>query len=117
MIGAKVIVPFYLHSQLIATFALKAPPFYRKLQQEKPNDVRLVALFPQSVEDSKTYLRRLGLNVPDVAEGSLASVGVSGTPTLILVNNDGVVTTSWVGRLSDDEAAKVLNRLNENVAQ
>ena len=36
-------------------------------------------------------------------------IGVSGTPTLLLINRDGDVTSMWVGRLAADQEAKVLN--------
>jgi thiol-disulfide isomerase/thioredoxin len=94
-------------------FCSESAPFYQKLQQQKPNSVRLVAVFPQSVENSRTYLNKLGVSVSDVVQSSLSSVGVSGTPTLLLIDNEGSVTDSWVGRLSDSEAAKVIAQIHE----
>jgi len=85
----------------------------KSYQQQKPNSVRLVAVFPQSVENSRTYLKKLGVSVSDVVQSSLSSVGVSGTPTLLLIDNEGSVTDSWVGRLSDSEAAKVIAQIHE----
>jgi hypothetical protein len=70
-------------------------------------------VFPQSVENSRTYLNKLGVSVSDVVQSSLSSVGVSGTPTLLLIDNEGSVTDSWVGRLSDSEAAKVIAQIHE----
>jgi thiol-disulfide isomerase/thioredoxin len=94
-------------------FCSESAPFYQKLQQQKPNSVRLVAVFPQSVENSRNYLNKLGVSVSDVVQSSLSSVGVSGTPTLLLIDNEGSVTDSWVGRLSDSEAAKVIAQIHE----
>jgi thiol-disulfide isomerase/thioredoxin len=94
-------------------FCSESAPFYQKLQQQKPNSVRLVAVLPQPVEDSRNYLNKLGVSVTDVVQSSLASVGVSGTPTLLLIDNQGLVTDSWVGKLSDSEAAKVIAQIHE----
>jgi hypothetical protein len=101
-------------------FCSESAPFYQKLQQQKqklqqqkPNNVRLVAVFPQPVEDSRNYLNRLGVTVSDVVQSSLASVGVSGTPTLLLIDNEGSVTDSWVGRLSDSEVARIIAQIHE----
>lgn len=94
-------------------FCSESAPFYQKLQQQKQNTVRLVAVFPQPVEDSRNYLNRLGVSVSDVVQSSLSSVGVSGTPTLLLIDNEGSVTDSWVGRLSDSEAARVIEQIHQ----
>lgn len=98
-------------------FCSESAPFYQKLQQQNPSNVRLVAVLPQSVEDGRNYLTKLGVSLNEVVQAPLASVGVSGTPTLLLINHDGVVTDSWVGKLSDGEAAKVISRINESMAQ
>ena len=94
-------------------FCSESAPFYEKLQQQKPNDVRVVAVLPQPLEDSRNYLNKLGVSVTDVVQSSLASVGVSGTPTLLLVDNEGSVTGSWVGKLSESEAAKVIAQIQQ----
>jgi len=94
-------------------FCSESAPFYQKLQQQKPNDVRVIAVLPQPLEDSRNYLSKLGVSVSDVVQSSLASVGVSGTPTLLLVDNEGSVTGSWVGKLSDSEAARVIEQIHQ----
>jgi len=94
-------------------FCSESAPFYQKLQQQKPNDVRVVAVFPQPVDDGRNYLTKLGVSVSDVVQSSLGSVGVSGTPTLLLIDTEGSVTDSWVGKLSDSEAAKVLAQIHQ----
>ena len=98
-------------------FCSESAPFYQKLQQQKPNNVRIVAILPQPVEDGRNYLTKLGVSLNEVVQAPLASVGVSGTPTLLLINHDGVVTDSWVGKLSDGEAARVINRINQSMSQ
>jgi thiol-disulfide isomerase/thioredoxin len=94
-------------------FCSESAPFYQKLQQQKPNSVRLVAVLPQPVEDSRNYLNKLGVSVSEVMQSSLSSVGVSSTPTLLLINNEGSVTDSWVGKLSDSEAASVIAQIRK----
>ena len=78
-------------------FCTASAPFYQKLEQQSPNDLRLVAVLPQSVEDGRAYLNKLGVAIQDVVQAPLASVGVSGTPTLLLVDREGSVIESWVG--------------------
>jgi len=98
-------------------FCSESAPFYQKLHQQNPNNLRLVAVLPQPVEDGRNYLTKLGVPLNDVVQATLSSVGVSGTPTLLLINHDGVVTDSWVGKLSDGDAARVIDRINQSTAQ
>ena len=98
-------------------FCSESAPFYQELQRQRTNGVRIVAVLPQPVNDGKNYLSKLGVQTDDVIQASLDSVGVSGTPTLILINHDGAVTDSWVGKLSDDKAAKVISLLQESAGR
>jgi len=94
-------------------FCTESAAFYQRLVRETPGSVHLVAVLPQAFDESKKYLDGLGVAIEEVKQAELDSVGVHGTPTLILVNNQGVVITSWVGKLNADGEAEVLRRLNE----
>ena len=94
-------------------FCTESAPFYKTLQQQKRDNVRLLALFPQPLLDSRTYLDDLGLNVDEIVQSPLNSVGASGTPTLLLIDNQGTVINSWVGKLSDDAAEQVRLRASK----
>ena len=93
-------------------FCTESADFYKKLAQEraKHSDLRIVAVLPQEVSAGQAYLNRLGVPVDEVRQSPLNSVGVRGTPTLILVDNKGVVTGSWVGKLPAEKEGEVLNR-------
>lgn len=92
-------------------FCTESAPFYQQLEQLKSSDVRLLAVLPQTSEEAKLYLSKLRVNLSDVAEAPLQSIGVGPTPTLILIDNNGIVKRSWVGKLRDDETASVLTAL------
>jgi thiol-disulfide isomerase/thioredoxin len=94
-------------------FCTESAPFYQRLAQERAKNanLRLVAVFPQTSRESEEYLKGLAVNVDDVRQSELASLGVSGTPTLILLNNQGVVETTWRGKLNGDREGEVLRRL------
>lgn len=86
--------------------------FYRRLTEEaRDNQVPVVAALPGEVSDSHRYLTSLGLSVPEVKRASHQSIGAPGTPTLILVNGEGVIVDAWVGKLPASEEASVLERL------
>ena len=98
-------------------FCTDSAPFYQRIQQEKPNDLRLIAVLPQPIEDSRAYLTRLGISVSDVVQAPLSIVGVSGTPTVMLVDAQGQVNQSWVGKIAEPEEADVLTRIKNSITQ
>ena len=71
----------------------------------------MIALFPQSVTEGKQYLDQIGVNFSDIRQVSPSQVKVSGTPTLILVNESGVAVDVWRGKLPPDTEAQVLSKL------
>ena len=99
-------------------FCTESAEFYKKLAQErvKRNDVRIVAVLPQEISVARAYLNKLGVSVDDVRQSPLNVVGVKGTPTLILVDDDGVIRGSWLGKQPAEKELEVLNRLRESPA-
>jgi hypothetical protein len=83
----------------------------RLAELRKDKGLKMVAVLPQSVADGQAYLKNLGVTVDDVKQAPLASFGVSGTPTLILVDRDGVTRQTWVGKLSADKEMDFLKSL------
>jgi hypothetical protein len=55
------------------------------------------------------------VHVDDVKQVPLNTLGVRATPTLLLVNDTGVVTDVWVGRLQPDQEAQVLTALEKKI--
>ncbi len=93
-------------------FCTESADFYKKLAQEraKHDDARIIAVLPQDVGAGQAYLNKLGVPVDEVRQLSLDTIGVRATPTLILVDDKGVVTESWVGKLPAEKESEVLNR-------
>jgi thioredoxin-related protein len=49
------------------------------------------------------------LAADDVKQLPLEVIGVRGTPTLLLIDKQGAVKESWVGKLPPDKETEVLN--------
>jgi hypothetical protein len=96
-------------------FCTESAAFYQRLVREAAGSrsIHLIAVLPQTSDEGKKYLDELGVSIEEVKQAELDSIGVQGTPTLILVNDQGAVVTSWVGKLSADGEAEVLRRLHE----
>ena len=96
-------------------FCLDSAPFYRKLGSME-RDTKIVAILPQSVSEGAQYLGSEGVRVDEVKHVALNSVGVRGTPTLLLVNNAGVVTNVWIGKLQPAEETQVLSAIEKKTS-
>jgi hypothetical protein len=72
---------------------------------------RLTAIFPQAVSDGRKYLSGLGVSIDDIRQLSPGTIRFRGTPTLLLVNNSGVVTDEWLGKLPPEKESEVLSRV------
>jgi len=94
-------------------FCTESAAFYQKLTTElaQRRDVQVIAVFPPQVGDGKQYLGKLGVPISDVRQAAFNSLGVRGTPTLMIVDRNGKVEQSWVGRLSPEKESEVLARL------
>jgi hypothetical protein len=94
-------------------FCTESAPFYKRLVHERARfgNTKLVAVLPESIEQSKEYLRKLDVRIDDVLQGSLIRIGIAGTPTLLLVNSSGTVTEAWTGKLDDSGQEAVLAQL------
>jgi hypothetical protein len=89
-------------------------PFYQKLAGVG-TDVKMVAVLPQPVSEAQQYLSGAGVHVDEVRQVPLNTLGVRGTPTLLLVNDVGVVTDVWTGKLQPDQEAQVLTTLEKKI--
>jgi hypothetical protein len=92
----------------------ESAPFYQRLAQEKAKwggKARLVAVMPQETSESQKYLGEHGIAVDEIKQASPGAVQAPGTPTLLLVDQTGIVTNAWVGKLTPDKESEVLDRL------
>ena len=99
-------------------FCAESAPFYQGLtrEMETSKSTKLIAVLPQEVNESQQYLADLKVPISEVKKINPNFLGVSGTPTLILVNNAGEVIDSWTGKLSPDKEIEVLKKLKQRNA-
>ncbi len=75
-------------------------------------NLRLVAALPQDEKAGEKYLSDMGIAIREVRQSRPESVGASGFPTLILVDNKGEVKKVWVGKLPAEKEAEVIDLIN-----
>ena len=83
-------------------YCTESSDFYKRIMNDATikSKVRFMAVFPHSVEEGKTYLNEAGLAIADVRQYPLSLLQVNGTPSVLLVDSQGVVKNIWVGKLS-----------------
>src|SRR5207237_10449304 len=76
---------------------------------------KTLAILPQTVTEGQKYLEALGLAVDEVRQARMDSIGLGATPTLVLVNEAGLVTGVWVGKLGVNQQYDVFKHLQIKV--
>lgn len=102
-----------LHEQ--CPFCTQSAPFYKRLV-EKANEnknLQLIAVLPHNPSDARKYLDSIGVAFNEVKYSELRKISVSATPTLLLLDDNGAITASWVGALTVDQENEVLRRIGE----
>jgi thioredoxin-related protein len=94
-------------------FCAESAPFYKQVADKtsKQSALHLVAVFPQEADAAKAFLDSLGVSVRDIRQAPLNALGVSGTPTILLLDNTGLITEAWLGRLDPEREAEVLRQI------
>jgi hypothetical protein len=93
-------------------FCLKSAPFYQRLIRESAEhkEVHMIAVFPHDAGEGKEYLKLIGVDITDVRHAPLESIGIRGTPTLLLVDKHGVLNGLWMGQLPQNSESVVFKR-------
>jgi thioredoxin-related protein len=97
-------------------FCQESVGFYQKLtafKNSSPQGLRIVAVLPQKQEEAEGYLKEHKIEADHVISMELTKLGVSGTPTLFLLNEQNKLEELWVGKLDESQELKVIERLKK----
>jgi len=79
-------------------------PLYRQLIEDaSKQNVQVLAILPNPVEAGRKYVEFLQLQIENVQAGSLGSYKIPGTPSVLLVDNQGTVKSAWIGAVPGRE--------------
>lgn len=91
-------------------YCARSLPLYRKIADEVSHTrVGLVAVMPQAVDESRNYLVKENLRIDSVLQENLESLGVSGTPTILAVDDKGTISKAWIGFLNAQSEQTLIN--------
>jgi hypothetical protein len=97
-------------------FCQESVGFYQKLaafKNSSPQGLRMVAVLPEKQEEAEIYLREHRIGVDEVISMEVTKLGVSGTPTLLLLDGQNKLEELWVGKLDESEESQVIERLKK----
>lgn len=93
-------------------WCLESADFYRDLVGANSDGAfHVVAVFPEPPSTSRAYLRSLNIEIPDVRQAQLAAIGVTATPTLVIVDHSANIEATWIGKLSAEKEGDVFRTL------
>lgn len=92
-------------------FCKASLPFYKELASKSLGRVDVVAVLPQPLSEAQDYIQQAAVPATRVISADLATIGVSGTPTVLLLDRTGKVQEAWVGELDEDRQKQVLSRV------
>jgi thiol-disulfide isomerase/thioredoxin len=73
-------------------FCTSSAGLYRQLVEEATKrNVKCIAVFPNTPEDARKYLQYIELPIENVYTGPLGESKISGTPTVVFVDDKGIV--------------------------
>lgn len=72
-------------------FCTDSLPFYKSLSERVAGRLFVVAIFPQSESEARKYLESSGVRVNQVLSLTPDTLGVRGTPTVLLLDQEGRV--------------------------
>ena len=89
----------------------ESAPFYQRLHDQRSGtQPRMVAVIPGEKSETVRYLTDHGVLADDVINTSLDDLKVASTPTLLLVDQSGIVKGAWVGKLDEKREKEVVQR-------
>lgn len=95
-------------------YCQESAPFHEHLAQMLRNsaDTGVIAVFPQNLQAVEQYEATYKVSFPNtVTDASLTQLQVRGTPTLLVVDQQGKVLKSWRGLLPDNSEKEVRTEL------
>ncbi len=97
-------------------YCVASVPFYRRLASEshsKNPPIPLLVAFPENRSEMEKFLTESQVQVSEMLPVSFEHIGVSGTPTLFVVDGKGSVMRQYRGKLSPSKENEVISLIEE----
>lgn len=102
-------------------YCTESIPFYRRLLEERERagaELPVIGLVPDTfdLEATKRKIESADIEFSAWVQADFMAARLRGTPTLVLLDSEGVVSDVWFGKLSPESENAVLRSLLDPVA-
>jgi hypothetical protein len=98
-------------------FCTESGPFFREIVKSVGTNIATIALAPEPPDQVRQYLASLNLEIYNIRQIRLVDLGIRGTPTVLFVNQHGIVERMWRGALTPDKEKEILAYASSVVAR
>lgn len=92
-------------------FCAESVPFFQRIRERAGDKIVTAVVLPETVEEGQRYVAERQIRATEVRQVSLAGLGAGGTPTILPVDDSGIIRNIWVGKLDAGGQDKVLSIL------
>lgn len=94
-------------------FCQESLPFYKDVSARSKGRIDVIALLPQPEAEAKTFIQNANISATQIVSAKLSTIGVRGTPTMLLVDERGNVERAWTGELDEKRRQEVLSLVSQ----
>lgn len=103
-----------LYLSTTCTYCNASIPFYQRFLSQ--TEIKVVAVFSQGEAEAASYLASHKIKVDKIVSASLRPIGITGTPSILLVDENGTVSKYWKGKLTPDKEADVIESAPDKIS-
>lgn len=94
-------------------YCTNSKSFYDDIARETAGNsgAKIIAVFSEKDNSFEKYLKKLGLPNLETRQANFSRIGIEGTPTITLIDENGVVESVWKGMLSPKKQTDVKREL------
>lgn len=94
-------------------FCTESVPFYQKLvdRASRHTNTKLIAVFPDTSPQPQSYLDEHFVKINEIRKTDFRRLGIRGTPTLVLIKDQGKIVASWIGKLTTEAEENLLQKV------
>lgn len=89
-------------------------PFFRQLLEanlENQEATPIVAVFSETAGEVTRYISEQQINFDTLAGINYKSLNFPGTPSAVLISNEGKILNFWIGKLSKDAEKEIMDSI------
>ncbi len=94
-------------------FCIESVNLYQELAQKRTQsgNFRMIVVSPEPPNEIKSFFDKHNIQIDNFVQTQLSDLSISGTPTLVLVDKNGIVQNTWRGKLPPAGESELIGAL------